>query len=516
MTSVGEGGGTRIGAPGQIKFNVPPAPQTLKSRWYFAEGAAFDTLDTYYLVANPSDFPLEIQVDLLAESGANRSFLVPVEANARQTIRVNDWVNNTGVSAVLRELSNRPFGAERTMYTLGPNRRWVGAHAVTGIAEPSIEWFLAEGATSAATATDRFETYVLVANPGSVDSNINATFFPASGSAIERSFLVPAGRRITIAPGTLDARLSNNSFSTRVRSSTSNPILVERAMWWRNSGSPYTGFVEGNASPGIPKLSSIWYFAEGNTSAHDQFLLFVNPTGQPASVTVEYLLETAEPATRNFVVGAGQRFTINVRYDALGISTGVNHGTVVRSSLPIAVERSMYFNVPGISGPMGGHNTIGSPFAAREWVLPEGAEFPEGGAPLKTYIAIINPTSTNARIDFEFLLPGGQVTTRTRNLNARRRLVFEADDVFELFNQPFSTVVRSTVPIVVERTMQFGIDVPSPLARVGATNALGIPIGDVTIDVSAAPVKDSAAATSTLLPAPPSPTPTPTVTPLVP
>jgi hypothetical protein len=517
VSAVGENG-SRLNTNGLVRFFVPLGDQSLSPVWYFAEGAAFDRLSTFYLLANPNDTSITVNVQFLVESGENRTVTFGVPARGRQTIRANDWVFNTGVSAIITEQSGRSFAAERAMYTLAPDGRWNGAHAVTGVTAPAADWFLAEGATSSL-GTGVFQTFILVANPNPTTVAVALTFFPQGGQPVNFTFNVAGGRRLTVEPAGLSAALRGTSFSTRVRTVGGQGVLVERAMWWSNSDWPIDGFIEGNASPGITTLSRNWFMAEGSTRGYDDFLLFVNPNNVTATVKLRYLLATAEPRDREFTLGPNQRFTINVRWDPLGIQVENDHGAYIESTHPIAVERSMYFGAPGLRGPVGGHNAVAMPFAAQEWVLPEGAEFTFSESRLTTLILVANPTSREGTVSLEFLKNDGSLFTVERPILPFRRLTIESDDYPELFGAAFSTVVRADVPIVVERSMLFGTEQPFRVDRLGATSSAGIPVGPITIVPDGTP--GAALTTSTFgllddfVPVFPTPTPTPTPVPLI-
>lgn len=511
-------GGERLNDNLQVRFQVAPADAALSPVWYFAEGASYDFLDTYYLIANPNEESIQVDVTFLVEAGDNRTVSFGVPSRSRQTIRVNDWVSNVGVSGVLREVNGKPFAAERAMYSIGASRRWYGATAVTGIIAPAPEWFLAEGATSSA-GNGNFQTFVLVANPNDIAVPLEVTFYPQGDLPITIPFTVGANRRLTIDPSQLGyAALNKASFSTRVRATDGSGVLVERAMWWFNADWASDAFAEGNASPGIPTLSRSWYLGEGNTVDYDEFILLVNPHDYAVTVDLRYLIATAEPADRRFTLDANSRFTINVRYDEMGLGAANTHGTMIVASNPIAVERSLYFNLEGGSGWVGGTSAIASAAAASQWIFPEGAEFPFEETELTTQLLVANPNPENATLTFDFLKADGTTFQVTKSLQGFRRMTLESDDFPELYSTAFSTTLTSTVPVVAERTMVFGTNTPRRVTRIGATGSMGIPVGPLQIHTSlplTATKSDSViSGLGTALPTP-TPTPIPSPTPAI-
>jgi hypothetical protein len=459
-------------------LNILPKP-TLSSIWYLTEGATYDAFDTFLLIANMNNFQINVKIDFLTEKGNNQTIYMPVNANSRATIKVDDYVANDGVSTVLSETSGKGFAVERAMYLTAPYSRWYGGHAAVGVTQPEPDWFLAEGATvTAGPAGSPFETYILVANPNANAVPIDVTFYPEGEQPISYIFNVDANRRLTISPQTLDTRLVNKSFSTKVHSTNGAGILVERAMWWRASNWTAPNYMGGTDSPGLPSLSSNWYLAEGDTGdGFDDFILIVNPNTTDANIVINYYLEgNSTPVVRNLTVAGNARKTINVRWDAEGIGYDTKHGTSITSTQPIAVERSMYWSSGGF-GWKGGHNSIASPVTSTCWIMPEGATVPIAYGKLRTEILLTNPNSKDTFITARFLLTTGQVVVKNYTIPSYQRKTIVCNDITELFDKAFSTVVVSAAPIVVERSMYWDVDTPTFITRAGGTCSMAIPQG---------------------------------------
>jgi len=76
-----------------------------------------------------------------------------------------------------------------------------------------------------------------VANPDTTtDAIVAPTFLRASGDPVLKSFIVPAGGRLTITtgPGSMVPELADESFGMRLAASL--PVFVERAMYSNASG----------------------------------------------------------------------------------------------------------------------------------------------------------------------------------------------------------------------------------------------------------------------------------------
>ncbi|PJA38904.1 hypothetical protein CO180_02080, partial [candidate division WWE3 bacterium CG_4_9_14_3_um_filter_41_6] len=91
----------------------------------------------------------------------------------------------------------------------------------------STQWYLAEGYTG-----EDFSTYILFQNPNPTPVNITVEFMVENGANITKTYSVDANKRFTIsAQNEIGSGLG---FSTKIDSS--QPIVVERAMYWGTGG----------------------------------------------------------------------------------------------------------------------------------------------------------------------------------------------------------------------------------------------------------------------------------------
>jgi hypothetical protein len=497
----GSGAEQLVSATTQLRLAEEPG-DVLSQTWYFAEGAAFPDLQTFILIANPNSIPITVEMELLLESGSNLKRDIDVPAGSRKTVELNSIVQRTGVSTVLRSKSGIGFAAERSMYVLSPTG-WNAAHATVGLQAAATSWFLAEGATAnAGPDGERFQTFILLANPNSSAVNATVTYYPEGRAPIVRQQSIGAGRRVTLEPGTQVPGLENTAFSTQVTVPSNAPIFVERAMWWRDAQWPYSSFLEGNVSPGITAASTRWFFAEGDTNGIDEFILFVNQNASAANVTLTYLFPDAPPVTRALQLAPQGRRTINATFDAEGPGRVGQHATLVESSVPIAVERSMYWNRGDLNA-AGGHNAIPASALADDWLLPEGATF----GSFQTEILVANPSAVGVGVTFTFLREGESPVEYTVSVLGQRRFTLDVDTIPGMDERAFSTRITATQPIVVERSMYLDYEQPIAVERILGTCSLGIPIpraGVAVIDTKAP------ASGGTLKPEREAPTPTAT------
>ncbi|MEO5819223.1 MAG: PQQ-dependent sugar dehydrogenase [Vicinamibacteraceae bacterium] len=310
------------------------------SNWFFAEGSQGFFL-TYVLLTNPSDLPNRAQVRFLRENAApiTQEFaLLPLSRRTIDCGSIAALVNTSfGIEVTFLDAAG---AAERAMYFgLPPDRLFKAGHESAGATAPATEWFLAEGATGAF-----FETFVLIANPNSAAADATVTYVTETGQSVIRSHSIPANSRVTInleAEGS--TTLANAAVATRVVSTI--PVVVERAQYWPNAPSQW---YEAHNAFGVTAAGTAWGLAEGQTGrfeAANSYILLANNSNSSATVTIDFIREVDVPVTRTFTVPANSRFSVGVGPGATVPQLNEERfGAVVTSTVPIVVERAMYWN----------------------------------------------------------------------------------------------------------------------------------------------------------------------------
>jgi hypothetical protein len=333
------------------------ATTTSSTRWFFAEGAQ-GFFDTYVLFDNPQPRAVPVTLAFLMESGPPVLHTLTLNAFTRLTLQL----------ATLPELLDRAFAivvnapeaivVERAMYFgFTPPRDWTGGHASGGVPAPALEWLLPEGSTGTF-----FDTFVLLANPTRTAATVTLDFGLASGEIVSVTKAVPALSRLSINPEAEgDARLENTAFWTRVRSNV--PIVSERSMYWESDPGELP-WGEGHNSFGVTALAARHVLAEGRVGTefdYATYVLLTNPSATPADVTVTFLRESGAPVVKTYTVPAASRLNVDVAVMAPQLHDE-SFGTLVEvtNGPPIAVERSMYWNVDGVLW-SGGTNSLAMP-----------------------------------------------------------------------------------------------------------------------------------------------------------
>lgn len=333
-----------------------PGVLSASTEWLLAEGAT-GFFNTFVLIANPDPAQAAIlSVTFLKSDGTTVARAYTVGPNSRYNI----WVN-----AEIPELANQPFSTvvrstngvgvvvERAMY-FGPGYK--GGHESAGVTQPSSTWYFAEGFTGpAAPAAFTFDTFLLLANPGSTPVSATVTFFREVGGPLSRTYtLLPTSREniwVDLLPG-----LEAHAFSIQVTASA--PIVAERAMYWGAAS-----WYEAHETPGVTAPATRWAFAEGaedvvdaNGPSHDTYFLVANTTTSTLNLRATFLREDGTGIVTTHTVAPQSRFTLPTSlYPALSHQ---RFAAFLESTndVPFVAERAVYW------GPnyLGGHGSTGT------------------------------------------------------------------------------------------------------------------------------------------------------------
>jgi len=222
-----------------------PSPQ-----WFLAEGATGPFFETFVLVANPNDQPTTVDITYLPATGTPiHKPTFTLGAKQRVTFNVEGEDPALGNAAVSTQIvASRPVLVERSQYWPDPYTNWYEAHNAFGLTALDTKWGLAEGRVGGST---EYQTYILLANPGSTAATVTLTFLRENGSTVTKTFTVDPTSRFNVAigpgSGSMVPELQDESFGAVI--SSTQPIAVERAMY-------------SNA------LGQVWQAGTGATAVH--------------------------------------------------------------------------------------------------------------------------------------------------------------------------------------------------------------------------------------------------------
>jgi hypothetical protein len=202
--------------------------------WFFAEGATGPYFETFILLSNPDSAPANVTVTFLPDTGTPVTIARTIPGMERLTINIEADAPSLANAAVATQVaSTQPIVAERAQYWPFTPDQWFEAHASAGVTAAGQDWGLAEGRVGGA---EGYETYILLANPGTSPADVTITFVRESGVPVMKTFTVAPTSRFNVAtgPGTLVPELADERFGAVIHASS--PIMVERAMYWNANG----------------------------------------------------------------------------------------------------------------------------------------------------------------------------------------------------------------------------------------------------------------------------------------
>ena len=263
--------------------------------WYLAEGATHGGFNLFYLLQNPNTADAQVRVRYLRPGGAplEKTYTLPPDS------RTNIWVDfeefpglgqpraSTDVSAVFEVLNGQPIIVERAMYSEVPGQVFGAGHESAGITAPATEWFLAEGATGS-----YFDLFVLVANPGTADAQVEATYL-LPGRHNRREALHGGRHQPVQHLGGLRGR------EARRHGGVHDDPVHQRCPGHRGAGDVVAGptpatWHEAHNSAGATTTGTTWALAEGEVDTArnmETYILVANTSITAATVKVTLLFE---------------------------------------------------------------------------------------------------------------------------------------------------------------------------------------------------------------------------------
>jgi hypothetical protein len=414
---------------------------------YFAEGSNSPTFfDTTIDLANPGSTDAHVLLRFLKFNGTVTPYAVIVPAQRHITVATSGiaGLQGTDFSTVIE--TDQEIVAERTMVWT-PTQQY-GSDTETASKAPSVDWFLAEGATHG-----DFSLFYLLENATDTAANVQIRYIlPSPAAPIVLNYTVDPHSRRTI-PVDGEPGLSATDVSAAIHSVNNVPIIAERAMYFTKFGVPFIG---GHESAGVTAPNNHWFFAEGATgSFFYMFLLLANPNpALQANVTISYLLPDGTVVQKPYTVPANSRTTYNLALEDPLLASAA-FSTVVDSDVPIVAERSMYWPHDWTEA----HNSPGATETGTAWAT-AGAN--EGGPfAAQTFVLIANTSAFSAKARVTVLEEDGAPLVKEFFIpaNSRTNIQFGAEPEFaDIVGTRFGVIVEGVstgngVPqLVVERS----------------------------------------------------------------
>jgi hypothetical protein len=392
--------------------------------------------DEWICLENPGAKDTAATLEYLTGDGKTFRQGLTVPAHSRRTVDVNAAVG-AGRDVSTHVISRDPVVVERPMY-FDYHGAIAGGSVSAGAGQPAKEWHFAEGCTR-----EGFDEWLTIENPGSSAGRVSVSYLLETGEVKVQKVVAPARARTTLNVNDLCG--PGHDVSAIVR--CNQDIVVERPMYFQYHGA----WGGGHDVAGALQPSTKWCFGEGTTRSnaedgyYEEWLCLQNPGASPASVTIDYLLESGAPVTRRYSLAPTSRTTVDVMRE---VGPGHDVSAVVRSATPIVAERPMYFSYKGVWN--GGDVALGLAGPVTERCFAEGCT--RDG--FQTWLSIGNPNAAGSEVTVDYFLGTGRTVTRQVGVPAGARLTIDVNrDVGP--GQDVSLRVRATEPVMVERPMYF-------------------------------------------------------------
>jgi len=186
--------------------------------WFLAEGDSRPGFDTWILLQNPNtDAVANVAVTFIKDDGTTQVAYYALDPRARLSLFADMVVPDATFGA--RIDSDQQIIVERSFYVADG----AGGHASAAMQIPETEWYLPEGSTRAP-----YREVLAILNPNAETTQVDLTFTRADGQpAVTQSFVLQPTSRLTVEA---NKYVPDAEISTRV--TASNPVVVERSMYW--------------------------------------------------------------------------------------------------------------------------------------------------------------------------------------------------------------------------------------------------------------------------------------------
>lgn len=321
--------------------------------------------------------------------------------------------------------------------------------------------YLAEGYTGTAAGNGKvsfFEALNIV-NPGDAPAPVTITYYVAGFP------LLPV-RRSVPAQGTLQESVATDVGADKIVSAmVTSPrrVYVSRTIARFSAAGQR---LDGSTTAAEQALATSWDFAEGYTGvSFQEYLTLFNPSYSAATVRV-LLAPQGESAAGtppiSLRVPAGGRVTANIR--ALNTGKARSIGMLVRSTVPIAAERVLYFGAGSGSAKFGSTVSAGLAAPANELTVPfgsSGGTTRVGGLPQalgdQEFITLLNPGPAQAAVVAQAMDAAGHLLGKQSSpvvLAAGTRQTIGANALVGAAG-PFSLRLLATSPVEAEAAQYF-------------------------------------------------------------
>ena len=352
-------------------------------------------------------------------------------------------------------------GNDQLVYDLQQQGTWFSSQGATPLAVPMTitptlpnVYYFAEGYTGTGTTE-----YLSLVNPSATQATITITYLFSNSAPLTRVYQVAAQAQRVL---NINAEVgANHAVSMIVQGNA--PFVAERSMYTQKGA-----FVGASDSIGSTALSTTWYFAEGNTtSGWNTLLAVMNPSTQPATVKVTYLLTARSHAgaalkTSTYVIPASSRGTIVLNNNM----PNAQFGLAITASTAVVIERPETLVQGNLRG---GSSVVGATAPQTAWYFGAGNTSP--GFNERLVLANPFPGWTDAQISY--LTTDGSVITQSVGVPGQSRIEVNVNTALQSkYQATHATLITAISPIVAER-QDFFITTINGNTIAGSTTVMG-------------------------------------------
>ena len=207
--------------------------------WFLAEGATGPFFETFVLVGNPNPVAANVTLTFLTGTGQSVVRTKVVPANGRLTVNIEGEDPMPCERRCVDHDRRGPAGDCGTRDVLagsaldlgrGPQQLRRRPRCRRSGASPRAAWAW----------TSAFQTYILLANPGTAAANVQITFLRANGTTVVKTFTVAPTSRFNVDVSSAAPELQNEAFGALIEVMNGIGISVERAMYSDALGQTWT------------------------------------------------------------------------------------------------------------------------------------------------------------------------------------------------------------------------------------------------------------------------------------
>ncbi len=313
------------------------------------------------------------------------------------------------------KLNNRGSGSLSDEVAGSPGADLIGSHGVSPfIASPNGDGI-----------KDSAQISFSLSSPDTITVEIR-NFSGSLVATLLNAANLSAGNHFVVWNGTLTggATANDGMYSYRIRGDLANSVSGDLGI-----------------NRTVPEVNTSWFLPEGSTVGFEGFVLIQNPNNQTISVDVTFFKQDGTTTEITETVLALARLTVPIHLhvpDTFSVSTQVD------ATLPIIVERAMYFN-----GQQSAHNSIGVTRTATEWFFPANRAF----AGDEDFILIVNPNSSGTSVTASFFLEDAEPVVEAYTLSPTSRFTIPVHGVVP--GRRSSVKLESTLEVAAERAFYF-------------------------------------------------------------